>query len=314
MPDTTTNDSLKLANVQIDDLLTMGDDAPVDLAEQAAAPGAPPAGRVRLYARSDGRCYSQDDAGNEVALDPETGGAVLKSLFDAHTILKADSDDLPAALAIGEGRLVGRQAGGSIAALDAAGVLEILAAALAPRLRASRWYDGFGLGDSGRVVGAGFELDQDRLYALPFFCPWTTSWEAIGVGVETPEAGKQIKLGVYAMEPDGEPGARLYQSAALSVSTSGAVAESGIALTLASGWYFVAARTDATALKLHKVYRTYGRRFLGSTGLTDDAATLLHSDSGSYAADGMPDPFPAGPASNTAHQTLRVALKTSATP
>jgi len=50
------------------------------------------------------------------ATDPHVG-YVLESLFDAHTILKADTDNTPAALAVAEQRLVGRITGGNVAAL-----------------------------------------------------------------------------------------------------------------------------------------------------------------------------------------------------
>lgn len=35
--------------------------------EQSAAPGAPPTGRVRVYAKTDGRMYSKDDTNTESA-------------------------------------------------------------------------------------------------------------------------------------------------------------------------------------------------------------------------------------------------------
>lgn len=51
---------------------------------------------------------------------------VDKSTLDANTILKADSDDTPSALAVAASRLVGRKASGGIAALTPAEVLEVL--------------------------------------------------------------------------------------------------------------------------------------------------------------------------------------------
>jgi len=51
---------------------------------------------------------------------------VLKSLFDANTILAANTDNTPAALTVAEARLVGRATGGNIDALTAAAVLAIL--------------------------------------------------------------------------------------------------------------------------------------------------------------------------------------------
>lgn len=53
-------------------------------------------------------------------------GKVAKATFDANTILKADSDDTPAALTVGEQTLVGRITAGSITALTATQVRTLL--------------------------------------------------------------------------------------------------------------------------------------------------------------------------------------------
>lgn len=57
--------------------------------------------------------------------------AVAKSLFDANTILKADADNTPEPLPVGEGRLVGRLVGGEITDLTDAQVRTFLALATA---------------------------------------------------------------------------------------------------------------------------------------------------------------------------------------
>jgi len=56
-------------------------------------------------------------------------GHVGKDLFDANTILKADSDNTPVALSVPEGRIIGRKSGGSIAALTGAEARGILGTA-----------------------------------------------------------------------------------------------------------------------------------------------------------------------------------------
>jgi hypothetical protein len=58
-----------------------------------------------------------------------TAQVVLKSLFDAHSILYAASDDTPAALTVGASTLVGRLGAGGIGALTVAEVLELLGGA-----------------------------------------------------------------------------------------------------------------------------------------------------------------------------------------
>ena len=51
---------------------------------------------------------------------------VLASLYDANTILTANSDNTPAALTVAEQRILGRKTGGSIAALSASEILGII--------------------------------------------------------------------------------------------------------------------------------------------------------------------------------------------
>jgi len=56
----------------------------------------------------------------------DTANIVLKALFDANTILKADTDNTPSALAVAASRILGRKATGGIAALTIAEVLTLL--------------------------------------------------------------------------------------------------------------------------------------------------------------------------------------------
>lgn len=52
--------------------------------------------------------------------------AILKATLDANTIIKADTDDTPVALAVAASRILGRKSSGGIAALTAAEVATIL--------------------------------------------------------------------------------------------------------------------------------------------------------------------------------------------
>ena len=68
-----------------------------------------------------------DQAHDDIAtLTSSLSGKVDASLFDAHTVLAATSDNTPAALTVTEGTLVGRTSGGNIAALSAAAVRGLL--------------------------------------------------------------------------------------------------------------------------------------------------------------------------------------------
>jgi hypothetical protein len=66
------------------------------------------------------RVRHQDGGEDEISLEGLSGepaDTVNKSLFDANTILKADTDGKPEALTVAETRLVGRISGGEITAL-----------------------------------------------------------------------------------------------------------------------------------------------------------------------------------------------------
>lgn len=80
------------------------------------------------------------EAGADVtdATNVASAGAVMASLFDANTILAANTDNTPAAVTVAEARFVGRSTGGNIAALDAS---------------ASRTIIGLATGDSPQFEG-----------------------------------------------------------------------------------------------------------------------------------------------------------------
>ncbi len=79
-------------------------------------------------AASKAELHWEDEDGNELQV---TGAgvlfnAVLKTLYDANTILAANTDNTPAALTIAEQRIVGRITGGNIIGLTGAEVLAVL--------------------------------------------------------------------------------------------------------------------------------------------------------------------------------------------
>ncbi|MFQ5489444.1 MAG: hypothetical protein ACE5GE_01875 [Phycisphaerae bacterium] len=312
MPETSTTDSLKLHNVQVDDLLTLGADAPLDLDEVSAAPATPDAGKVRLYAKGDGRLYQKDDTGAETALDASTAGAVMNALFDANTVLAADADNLPQAVTVSNDRLLGRADSGGIAALDAAAVMGILSTALVPPLRASSWYDGTPPFGTGQPSGSA-TLVADRIYAIPFWTPWRTTWDQIGIEVTTADVGKKIKLGIYDVGIDALPGSLVFGGGELGLDSVGAVSNTAIAQTLSPGLYYLAVRSNSSAAQVTRVSRS-SVRFLPVSQLSDTGAASVYSNTGTYAANGLPATFPSSPVLDTLSVTLRPMLKSSATP
>jgi len=73
-----------------------------------------------------------DDADFDGTVTTALAAKVSNSLFDANTILAANSDNTPAALTVAEQRLVGRITGGSIDDLTASQVLTLLGTTAVP--------------------------------------------------------------------------------------------------------------------------------------------------------------------------------------
>ena len=93
------------------------------------------------------------DANVSIKLTPgltTASGAVAASLYDANTILAADTDDTPAALVVAEQTLVGRITGGTIDALTATEVRTLI-----------NVEDGAGVVDSTSVDAAGAVMESD---------------------------------------------------------------------------------------------------------------------------------------------------------
>jgi hypothetical protein len=76
VPITHNSDSLITRNLTVEDLLSLGDDTPIELREMNSPP-TPPAGAVALFAKTDGRLYAKDDAGAERKLSGHTIARVL---------------------------------------------------------------------------------------------------------------------------------------------------------------------------------------------------------------------------------------------
>jgi hypothetical protein len=86
---------------------------------------------LNVGANADGSiAVNSDDI--QVADAGVVAGKVAKSLFDANTILKADADDTPVALAVAASTLLGRKSSGGIAALTPTEALALLGGLQAP--------------------------------------------------------------------------------------------------------------------------------------------------------------------------------------
>jgi hypothetical protein len=87
---------------------------------------------------------------------------VPKSLFDANTILAANSDNTPAALTIAEQTLIGRKPGGNIAALTPAEIMNIV------------WVS---VPASATAAGTAGQMAKDQNYL--YICDATDTWSKI---------------------------------------------------------------------------------------------------------------------------------------
>lgn len=109
-------------------------------------------GDQTVGAGQDDYVLTYDNAAGIIALEASAGGAgsVPETLFDANTILKADTDDTPAALVVPEQSLVGRITAGSIDALTVSEAQTLL-----------NVEDGADVTDATNVDAAGAVMESD---------------------------------------------------------------------------------------------------------------------------------------------------------
>ena len=123
------------------------DDVSGNLVEMQAVADPYPAGAASLATTMRGEIQrlryllKQITGKSEWYIDPDTtiaaiqtaltSAVVLKTLFDANTILAADADNVPAAVTIAADRVVGRKTGGNITALTLSEILDFIGSAAA---------------------------------------------------------------------------------------------------------------------------------------------------------------------------------------
>jgi hypothetical protein len=90
----------------------------------AADPGTPVNGEIWYNTTSNELKYQANGATRVFAsMDDVTAAGISANLFDANTILKADSDNTPVALTLGASTVLGRRATGGIIALSYANLI-----------------------------------------------------------------------------------------------------------------------------------------------------------------------------------------------
>lgn len=281
---------------------------------------------VRVRARTIHGSTTADIHANVDSDEPWSDG-VAKSLFDADTVLAADTDDTPAALtvaansvvcraggniealAVAASTVLGRAASGDLTDLTAANVLSLLRLVCTwqePQ-NANEFTDGH-LTGGGAVSLNAITLAVDTLYALPFISFGNVTYDHIGIYVGTAEAGKSMDLGIYECGSDGYPSDLYLDAGTVSLASTGQKRVTGLANQVPAGLYWTAGLTDATSAKLLGVHRGIaGRIPTGETNLGNAQTTYLLKGGQTYGS-GFPDPFPASPTQSIGTYSPRFAL------
>jgi len=306
MPTVHQSDSIVTRNLTVEELLTLAENSHARI-PIIGTPGSPPAGWVGLYGKSDKRLYLLDSDGNEVVLDATTGGAVLKSLFDQYTLLVANTDNMPSALALAASQVVGRKASGGIAAVGMADLAEMLGLQFSTRI-AGEYYDGAPWAITPEALST-VPIVADTLWAIPVWS-WGETVDRLGIEVAVAEAGKSVRLGFYE-GTGGAPGGLILQTGDLSLG-SVAFVEAAISQALPFGRVYSAILSDSAGTAR---FRGMDRRNTCGFNLGDSVATTAgytaFCKTGQAFASGLPDPFPTSP-TRAAATPFRVLFRRAA--
>jgi len=250
---------------------------------------------VRIDAGNGGVLQSTeaivDDSGNMTVPGTVSAGGhecVTKEMFDANTVLAADSDNAPSALAVGQNTIVGRasgnivalpirddnaivgrqggdideivlaahtllgRAGGNIDDLTAAQVADILAATLKPKFISNAWYNQSpGIQTGFSTVG--LLLDADTILYYLLLINQTVSFDVLGIHVVTAEAGKNARVGIYNSDATPQPTTLIVETDPLSLAAMTGVSDPVTETELTPGLYWWAINADSTTAKTRKV-------------------------------------------------------------
>lgn len=95
----------------------------------AADPGAPVNGEIWYNSTSSVLKYRANGVTRTFAsMDDVTAGGLSSSIFDANTVLKADTDNTPVAMTVGASTVIGRRSTGAIVAMSYANLIADLEA------------------------------------------------------------------------------------------------------------------------------------------------------------------------------------------
>ena len=95
---------------------------------------------------------------------------------------------------------------------------------------------------------SGYTVVADQLLFVPFYLTASADVDALAVRVGTAASGKSIRLGIYDVGSDGQPGALLAETSSLSVAGTGDNIGTITRVRLQPGWYFTACVSDGTPI------------------------------------------------------------------
>ncbi len=145
----------------------------------------------------------------------------------------------------------------------------------------------------------------DLLTAIPFIVTRSESFDRISMNVTISGAGSG-RLGIYADDGSGFPGALIDDSGIIAVGSTG---EKNVVIdeTLAPGLYWLVSIFDVIAT-MSAINEASVRGVLGHTSVSTDAAnTIEHTQ----AFGALPNPFPSSSPVFAANKQLRILLKRS---
>lgn len=267
--------------------------------------------------------------------------AVPNALFDANTILKADSDNTPVAMVVLANRIIGNAGSGIVAinvpsstvllnsltgpegytvdperiigkgvtgvlrGLNPSEILDILCqdAALCKPHIAGRYYTSHS--PHGEVTTTADRHDgANGLIQGRYFFAMGDTIDTISLNCSVQDALQNMRFLIYDVGSDGLPNNLIYESGNISLTGTGIKTASSVAQHLAPGWYFIAHYSDSASTAIFETSRVvFG---VGTVGL-DSATALTWTITKSATFGSAPDPFGA-PTSYTGNSPFHVVF------
>ena len=184
--------------------------------------------------------------------------SVPNSLFDANTILVADTDDTPAALTIDEDTILGRITSGNIKAIKGPEVSEVLSGDSYNTWTSNVWYHQ-SPGEDPDISSTGVVLVADTVYYTPLWISHRVTFDNFGFHVATAEAGKNARIAIYDASGN-EPTTLVVESGNITLASTGASSVAVTQTTLQAGQYFWASNADSSTAAVRRIVTSESRR------------------------------------------------------